>query len=839
MTTHARLCVALLAALLPAAAAAEATGRRHPVCVAIFLSNDCPHCEPVERAEVGKLARRLGCEIRTRYYSVEKIGDYARLVRLEQRFGNEGNEIPVAFLGAHCLGGTKEIEASFASLVERYAREGGAEAFPEAGPPTRPASSKPPTSHGKLIYVAYFDSPGCQDCRRVEHMLQALRRQIAALRLRTFVTSDRRSQVVQEAISQRVGIPVERRLLTPTVVVGSRAFTQAEITDRVLREHLGALAATGSPCPWAKPLDLAAAERRLFGRLRAVGLGAVVVGGLVDGVNPCAFATLILFISFMRSAGRERGRLLAVGLSFTAAVFMVYLAVGLGLSELALLVGRVPYLDAAVTWAIIVLCVVLAVLSARDALIARRGDRRAIALQLPQSVKARIRLVLVRFGRTRYLVLGGLLIGALISVLELVCTGQIYFPLIKFMVASGGHRARRRPAGRLQPVLRRPPARPPRRRVARHVLRASHGPPQASARRHEGRHRPLLRRTRHRDGPLPRPRLRSPSMRLACLAAALWLAAPLAWAAQPRPVMALSAEQWDFGIIEQGQTATKDIEVANKGDADLKITFIRSSCATCVGNLSGARLIKPGQKGKIALSFYSKGLAGRQSKVVYVHGNDPATPYRAIRIVGTVRKSARPELHVAADMLDLGLVLKRDRVVRTLTVENRGQAPLAIKAVSASDACRVRFPDAKSIGPGKKADLRITLLADKLDGLIQEHLTLHTNDPVTPSTTVTLIGYAAEPSQIAGTPARGIQIVPAGKPVAIPGTGKALVRNWRVTNRLPVKLVLLVRNAPDPEPLTLSAGETRLLPASALDAAAPADSILELSLRIPAGLPKE
>ena len=46
MTTHARLWVALLAVLLPAAAAAEATGRRHPVCVAIFPSNDCPTASP-------------------------------------------------------------------------------------------------------------------------------------------------------------------------------------------------------------------------------------------------------------------------------------------------------------------------------------------------------------------------------------------------------------------------------------------------------------------------------------------------------------------------------------------------------------------------------------------------------------------------------------------------------------------------------------------------------------------------------------------------------------------------------------------------------------------------
>ncbi len=444
MTTHARGTLALVAMALVgsiAGAGQDAEARLHPVCVAVFLSDDCPHCKPIEQAEVARLAERLGCEIRTRYYHVDRPDDYAALVRLEQRFADEGNEIPVAFLGTHCLGGVKEIEASFASLVERYAREGGAESLPEPESP-KPALRQPASPDGPPIYVAYFDSPGCRDCRRVAHMLDALRHELPTLRLRTYVASGRHAQLVQEAICQRVGIPPQRRLLTPTVVVGSRAFIQSAITDRALREQLDALAAAGSSCPWAEPLDLAGAEQRLCGRLRSISLGAVVAGGLIDGINPCAFATLILFISFMRSAGRERGRLLAVGLSFIAAVFAVYFAVGLGLSEVVLLVQRVPYLDAVVTWAIILLCVVLAVLSARDAVLAARGRPGAIALQLPRGVKDRIRLVLVRFGRTRWLVAGGLLIGALISLLELVCTGQIYFPLIKFMVASGGDRAR-------------------------------------------------------------------------------------------------------------------------------------------------------------------------------------------------------------------------------------------------------------------------------------------------------------------------------------------------------------------------------------------------------------
>jgi two-component system NtrC family sensor kinase len=48
-------------------------------------------------------------------------------------------------------------------------------------------------------------------------------------------------------------------------------------------------------------------------------------------VNPCAFATLLFLLSYLTYTGRTRGEVLAVGLCFTLAVFLTYLATGLGL----------------------------------------------------------------------------------------------------------------------------------------------------------------------------------------------------------------------------------------------------------------------------------------------------------------------------------------------------------------------------------------------------------------------------------------------------------------------------------------------------------------------------
>ena len=320
-------------------------------------------------------------------------------------------------------------------------------------------------------------------------------------------------------------------------------------------------------------------------------------------------------------------------------------------------------------------------------------------------------------------------------------------------------------------------------------------------------------------------------------ASIVMLAAYLAEAAaEVRPIMGLSTESWDFGTLEQGQTATTEVQVANKGNADLKITFIRSTCATCVGNISGARLIKPGSVGKIVLSFYSKGLLGKQSRVVYVHSNDPVHPYKPIRIVGTVRRSPRPEIHLSAETTDLGLVRKGESAIHAFAIENRGKAPLTISGIVTSGACRTQASEEVAIEPGGRQEFRVTILGAKLDGLIQEYLTIHSNDPITPSKTIMLVGYAAG-SRVAATPAHGITIVPQGKPVKVPGTGAVFYRSYRVVNRLPTKVGLRVTcNARENGVLELSPGETRTIetPRLLLAAEQPAKAVLEFTVSLPA-----
>lgn len=73
--------------------------------------------------------------------------------------------------------------------------------------------------------------------------------------------------------------------------------------------------------------------------LPRITLPTVIVAGAIDGINPCAFTVLLLFITALtatlqvgeQSVKALRARLLGMGGIYIAAVFLTYLALGVGL----------------------------------------------------------------------------------------------------------------------------------------------------------------------------------------------------------------------------------------------------------------------------------------------------------------------------------------------------------------------------------------------------------------------------------------------------------------------------------------------------------------------------
>ncbi len=95
---------------------------------------------------------------------------------------------------------------------------------------------------------------------------------------------------------------------------------------------LGAIALTGLWHPNAP-------DAAMHAYLPTITLPTVIVAGLLDGINPCAFTVLLLFITAMlttlqagdQSPRAVRARLVGRGAFYIAAIFLTYLALGVGL----------------------------------------------------------------------------------------------------------------------------------------------------------------------------------------------------------------------------------------------------------------------------------------------------------------------------------------------------------------------------------------------------------------------------------------------------------------------------------------------------------------------------
>lgn len=82
-------------------------------------------------------------------------------------------------------------------------------------------------------------------------------------------------------------------------------------------------------------------------------LPAVLVTGLLDSVNPCAFAVILLLIAFLFTLRQSRARILRLGFVYIGMIFIVYFGIGLGILRAVRLSGDPHFVARAGSWLLI------------------------------------------------------------------------------------------------------------------------------------------------------------------------------------------------------------------------------------------------------------------------------------------------------------------------------------------------------------------------------------------------------------------------------------------------------------------------------------------------------
>lgn len=163
---------------------------------------------------------------------------------------------------------------------------------------------------------------------------------------------------------------------------------------------------------------------------------AIVGAGLVDGINPCAFAVIVFFVSFLTVYKYTRKEILVVGSAYCVAVFVAYVLIGLGLFRFLYAMKGFYWVIKAFYVATAALCLVFFALAVYDFVIYKKtGRSEKMLLQLPAGLKVRIHSIIRFFLRDKQdsvwrLALAALAVGFAVSLVEAVCTGQVYLPTV-------------------------------------------------------------------------------------------------------------------------------------------------------------------------------------------------------------------------------------------------------------------------------------------------------------------------------------------------------------------------------------------------------------------------
>ncbi len=164
----------------------------------------------------------------------------------------------------------------------------------------------------------------------------------------------------------------------------------------------------------------------------------MALAGLLDGINPCAFATIIFLLSYLQVARRTPREILAVGSAFVLGVFLAYFVIGLGLAEILARISALRIAGLVLNYALAASAFVIALLSFRDARLAAAGDLGEDGAETARrGLRDRIHGTIRIGARATRFVVAAFAVGIVVSFLELACTGQVYLPTIQYMLRAG------------------------------------------------------------------------------------------------------------------------------------------------------------------------------------------------------------------------------------------------------------------------------------------------------------------------------------------------------------------------------------------------------------------
>lgn len=270
------------------------------------------------------------------------------------------------------------------------------------------------------ICVYHFYGNGCPHCARIQPFINEMSAKYPQIQVKSLeIYFNGSNQEMYRDFVARYEVKSDG---IPAVFIGEKALIGENIIRNNLEEEILHTLSHESVCPETysaregTPYDISPGETI------DLTIPAVISAALIDSINPCAFAVLIFLLTYLVSL-KERRRVLIAGLIYISAVFIVYFLSGLGLFVLVQQAG----IAGIVAMVAAVIAIIAGIINVVDAV----RDKAIPSLSIPVSQKDRIHDYVMKATLP-----AAFLLGALVSIVELPCTGGVYLAILGLLSSS-------------------------------------------------------------------------------------------------------------------------------------------------------------------------------------------------------------------------------------------------------------------------------------------------------------------------------------------------------------------------------------------------------------------
>ena len=282
-------------------------------------------------------------------------------------------------------------------------------------------------SESNVTCIAYFYGSTCSKCAETKPFIEELQTKYCERVNVHFIEiyHNETNYYLYMNYTERHGIPLEKRAI-PLVAIGNKYYMGV----KQIRENLENDILSGNPedrlCPITgqlgchleyNPVDVSPPKKT------EISLPVILFAGLIDSINPCAFAVMIFLLTFLLEVSSSRKRVVKAGLAYIASVYVTYFLSGLGFLSVIQLAG--------ITGIIVKIAAVLALIAGLINVKDYFWYGKGFTLKIPDSQKERIERWVHKAN-----VPGAIVLGFLVSMFELPCTGGVYLAILALMADS-------------------------------------------------------------------------------------------------------------------------------------------------------------------------------------------------------------------------------------------------------------------------------------------------------------------------------------------------------------------------------------------------------------------